>query len=631
MKESDAAEILLVRAVEEHDPELITDAAQAAAFARAGNCEDVAAWFGRRASSLIGRLPHPDLYRSILKIPRLPDRYASAVLLVTLAVGLISNHFGPARKIHVLFNPVTALVVWNLCLYLLLILRMARRLTGSPESEPPSTGIPRDEREHRPGGSDQAPEARAQYGHLEIPWLLRLASAEGIWRKWLWWRDRYAEARARGDDFRRAAIVAARFCSRWFYTTRNLTTLRLERLFHLGALGLIIGAIAGMYVRGLFFDYNVVWRSTFIRSEHAIATLLNVVLGPAAALLGIDTSTEFDVGRLMSESGVPAATSIHLYAFTALLVIILPRSLFCAIDSLRIRALRSRVTLDFGDDYFQSRLHLWHESRRRGIIAEIRAAYLVEAQKLAGNVSDYVCAELYDRSIASQIEGFRENGGRLIDLERSIEAAAEGFTAQLGEYVRKAQSDFEKGFAASVTVIVGKELGPSISSGRTIDGEAVGDSAGTSASLVDSIGQGVADAISVAVSAAVAVALGTLSGGFGKALGVAVLVGVVHSGPLAFLIGAIAGLVAMGAGFWLGREALTAAVKEYHVPSRLARSILWKSRMRRIIEQGRAKTRDSVKTQIEEAVQPLADDVASGVWRRIELSINDSRNRSASR
>ena len=43
------------------------------------------------------------------------------------------------------------------------------------------------------------------------------------------------------------------------------------------------------------------------------------------------------------------------------------------------------------------------------------------------------------------------------------------------------------------------------------------------------------------MSAAVAIGLGTISGGFGKSLGVAILVGVVHSGPLAFVVGALVG------------------------------------------------------------------------------------------
>jgi len=97
-----------------------------------------------------------------------------------------------------------------------------------------------------------------------------------------------------------------------------------------------------------------------------------------------------------------------------------------------------------------------------------------------------------------------------------------------------------------------------------------------------------------------------------------VLVGVVHSGPLAFVLGALGGLVAAGAGLWLGRDAISAAVREYRLPAALARAILWQGRLRKIVDDGRKKTRETVGAKVREAMAPMADRVADEVWRRID-------------
>src|SRR5205085_10623477 len=122
--------------------------------------------------------------------------------------------------------------------------------------------------------------------------------------------------------------------------------------------------------------------------------------------------------------------------------------------------------------------------------------------------------------------------------------------------------------------------------------------AATAGRLVAPIGDSLTDSVGMAVSGAVALATGTISGGFGKAFGVAVLVGVVHSGPLAFAVGAVGGLVAAGAGFWFGRDAVTVALKEYELPAWLSKVVLSESRMRQVVDEGREKIRDTVRLQV---------------------------------
>lgn len=360
MCDSAAAKVLLVRVIEEDHGEVITDTAHAAALADAGDCDEPSAWFVRRADALLDRLPHSDSYGLILNISQLPDSYRLPVLAVAFGVGLISNHFGPTGKIHILFNPIMALVAWNLLLYVVLVLSALKGTARASKEGTASTQTSSTE-----SGGNTPPENRAARPLMASerswkPWPF----SEGLWRRWLTLRTWYADARATGNEYRKFAQIAASFSARWFTLARTLTILRVERMIHLAALGMVTGALAGMYFRGLFLDYNVVWRSTFIRSEPAIAFLTTTILRPTARLLGVNLATQLDIRQLTGETGVPAATWIHLYSLTALLVIVIPRTLLYGFESLQIRMLTSQIEPNLADDYFQSRLRLARDSRQ---------------------------------------------------------------------------------------------------------------------------------------------------------------------------------------------------------------------------------------------------------------------------
>jgi hypothetical protein len=61
---------------------------------------------------------------------------------------------------------------------------------------------------------------------------------------------------------------------------------RLEPLYHIGAISLLLGALVGIYVRGMFFEYTAVWRSSFLTDPASVAVFLNLLLGPASLALG---------------------------------------------------------------------------------------------------------------------------------------------------------------------------------------------------------------------------------------------------------------------------------------------------------------------------------------------------------
>ena len=61
-----------------------------------------------------------------------------------------------------------------------------------------------------------------------------------------------------------SAAALHRFAALWLERSRGLATRRAETLLHAAAAALALGLIAGLYLRGLVFDYRVGWQSTFL-------------------------------------------------------------------------------------------------------------------------------------------------------------------------------------------------------------------------------------------------------------------------------------------------------------------------------------------------------------------------------
>jgi len=123
----------------------------------------------------------------------------------------------------------------------------------------------------------------------------------------------------------------------------------------------------------------------------------------------------------------------------------------------------------------------------------------------------------------------------------------------------------------------------------------------------------------------VAVVAGTVSGGFGKALGVAVLVGVVKSGPVAWVVGAVGGLVMATAGWWLGRERLSRGIKQVSLPGAVARAVLWPGRLDRLLAEGRERCRTSVREAVDRSLEPLTPQIATQIWQRLKPMLGEQQ------
>ena len=180
-----------------------------------------------------------------------------------------------------------------------------------------------------------------------------------------------------------SAAALHRFAALWAERGRALATRRAETLLHAAAAALALGLIAGLYLRGLVFDYRVGWQSTFLTPEvaHAVVTTL---LTPAALLSGIalpDVAAfaAMREGDGPATGGAPAAAWIHLLALTLLLAVALPRVLLAALARGRARWRSARFPLPLEQPYYQRLARLQRGGSARVVVFPYGAAVSPQA------------------------------------------------------------------------------------------------------------------------------------------------------------------------------------------------------------------------------------------------------------
>lgn len=318
MNEHAARAVLLVRAIETTDD------------ARVLWSDEDRAWATRAAAEVVGGDAAPDAFvarRAALVLERLRSRepafaralratawrpwIAPALAVVAFALGIAADQIGPSKRVNVLAFPLLALLAWNLGVYALIALRGLWGLA-------------------------------AARGRLLGP-VARLIGRLG-----------HAIPTARGAKDAPAAAVLGRFVTDWTRAGAPLAAARIARCLHFAAFAFALGAIAGLYVRGLVLGYSAGWESTFLGAE-SVHAILASVLGPASALTGIAVA---DVPRLEAirfdagASGENAAPWLHLHAATVALVVLVPRFLLGVGTWLAERRLAKRFPLALEDNYY---------------------------------------------------------------------------------------------------------------------------------------------------------------------------------------------------------------------------------------------------------------------------------------
>ena len=614
MKEDEAAPILLVRSIEEIEPKAFSPAALSTALTTAASDLRPSTWFLARARYLLNSVLHP--YGSVLRVAQLPAGWTLPVCAVAFCLGMATNYLGPSEKIPILLNPIMALVAWNLCLYIILVIWRLRAHFRKRwrAARPIATGAV------RPTEALSAPPLRSR----SLPWVVRVLFPF----LWIGLHNLTLRFHATRKEALSFVKIARRFWSHWIDAARPLMAARWRRLSHCLAIALAAGAIAGMYIRGIFLRYDVIWSSTFITDEEAVGRWIEILFAPAlwaARIANPAVASEINFSRLMTAEGAPAALWIHLFVITALLTIIVPRSLLASAQAFAVRRARGDVRVDF-DDYFARLIRPQIEAL---ISAEIDQAVDQFAQAMAG----FVCRQFYDQRLVPELTRFRDLGGKINDLRERIHQRCEESRGEINEFAAEKLKELEAEIAAAVerTLRTVRQdfqwiaaVGPDLLPGSVILPEDDFHSA------IKPIGANFTDAIGASIAASVAVALGTLAGGFGESLEIAILVALLGtSGPVGFLIGALAGLVLGAGAWWWGREQITEGIEGIRLPGKLVSTILWQSRFDRLVEEGRTKCRDVVTARIGEMISPLTARIGAEVWTRLGELWHDKPSRAA--
>ena len=322
MTESEALDVTAVRVIESADQDraVWTDADRAwashEAAAAVGESAAAGVFLARRARLALDRLDGTlaPLRRGIRALAWRPW-LGLAIVVAAFLVGVLVDRVGNVQRINVLAPPVLLLLVWNLIVYLALLATPLWRGTAGKTVDP----------------------LRALVAWLGTGWPGRRKAGPGTpVAQWL-------------------GLVA----TEWARLTAALVRLRAARILHLAAAALALGVIAGLYLRGLAFEYRASWESTFLEPA-AVRAILAAVLAPGAWLGGMPMPDLGRVTAMRAPGSENAGAWLHLIALTLLALVVLPRLLLAALAGWREARQARNLPLQLEQPYFRRLLRGFH-------------------------------------------------------------------------------------------------------------------------------------------------------------------------------------------------------------------------------------------------------------------------------
>jgi hypothetical protein len=435
-----------------------------------------------------------------------------------------------------------------------------------------------------------------------------------LWSAWNGWANRLSPGQVQN-----AEQIASRFRNRYWEVAGPVVSARIEWLIHVGAISLLLGVLSGTYVRGLFLEYNAVWRSTFMTDPGAVSVLLNAVFAPGLLILDQAFLRPVGVQDLLSPTGVAAAPWIHRIALTAVVLIVVPRLALLLLAARKATREADSLRVDLGaDEYYLEKLRSTRDDHIHRLREEIVTIIRSGVAKLAESVAVFVRDRFFDKNVAPALLQFRNKGGRIVDLEAEILTAREAFQPQLLENLQNAQQEFQASVRSGLQKLVGKELAqhapdllgkisdPSISLTERVSGSVAGN-----------VGDGIGATIIVGITTVVA----SLSGGIGQSLGIAIVSSLLGtSGPVGLLLGGIVAFIIAGAGYLVGRDKVAAAVKSWDIPAGIVAFGLPLSK----IEHARGATYQQVRHDVAAHLEPHVMSATEAILKQFVLTANQS-------
>lgn len=321
MDEHSALDVIAVRAIETQDR------------ARAVWSDAERSWASRAAAGVVGEKSAADAFvaqRAALVVERLDERNRALLaaargmhwqawqgwlfVLVAFVLGFMIDRMASSNRVDLLAPPVLALLVWNLAVYLALLINRFFR-AGKPAA---------------PG--------------LLRKLVLRLVGLVP-------WRGVLRPV-AQGSDVDVTFASNAMIVKAWLALSMPLHAARIGRILHAAAAALALGVIAGLYARGLALEFRATWESTFLDAQ-AVHALLAVILAPGAWLTGIALPDAAHLQSIQAPASENAAVWLHLLAASVLLIVLLPRIALASRAGYREWQLSRQFPLALDEPYFQ--------------------------------------------------------------------------------------------------------------------------------------------------------------------------------------------------------------------------------------------------------------------------------------
>jgi len=582
--------ILVVQATEENSQNILNPMSVSSANISAIGAKNDFEFIAKRASYLFNLLP--DSIKYISAIERFPGNWLKFILLISFVSGLLSNYLGPVKLIHVVYNPLTILLVWNILVYLFLVLKSFWQISIPDiwKNNLSNNSIPEDKEEKE--------KAKSISSNFILDWMIG-----GIYKGIVQLKSRFVDNNTRVTIVKK--IIPAFWLSYKEVAGKSLI-LRFKSVMNISAIGLLIGALVGVYFRGLFFNYNMIWQSTFVSEPETIRAILNILFGTASIILEGNWISPETVQTLLEPGGTPAGPWIHKMALTTLLIIFIPRAIIALIYNML--AGKSVKPLDINKPYFTDKILKNREKLVDVIRDGIREIISKKINKIGQTISTFVIKDYYEKIIVPILTTFREKGGKIRTLEDKLIESQEQFEPILLNYLQEIQEEFSDSVLTEINLFLGRKLDIDISTVSTYQPQ----SNEIDQRLPSKIAEDIGDTIGGTIVTTVALAVGSVSGGIGKSLGIAIISGLLGvSGPVGLLIGGVITAITLGGVYKLKRDQISGMIKDAPLPSFVTSVTLTDSK----IEKARKETYTHTENEIKKMLEPKIDEVTENILK----------------
>lgn len=240
---------------------------------------------------------------------------------------------------------------------------------------------------------------------------------------------------------------------------------------------------------------------------------------------------------------------------------------------------------------------------------------------LVDRVVEDIAAQLYDGEVRPVVTRFREEGGTIAGLKQRIRDATIRRLPELETHIREQLAELQQGLPAVLhrevvewfreqevtyfaTPVAAEAFSARYRADRTA--RAAEGALRLEAELTHIIGT-----LVISISAAI---VASLSGGGGIAL--------ISGGPLGWVVGAVATVLAGAAVMIAGKKPIDDMVERIPLPAQVVKLVLREGRLQAILQEGRARLRSELTAEIEQLMEEPVREMTDGIRANIRREID---------